>query len=498
MPAHLNLYDWGQSVLKIFLTFFIQVAAGRQDYFHFAGSNRLDFSFPTRGGSEIQATRLAKTLGEGPCVLFIHGFSAKKEYMHYLMRPHYERGHQVFTVNMPGHGMNHNKSSVAPGMGSFTHLITDFCDAAINQVSRQCGGVPISVITHSMGGMSCSNYLKGVDEKNGRTIVDPLERQKRNRKIKAAVFIAPPESFHIDHFEWPMIALMEKLPIEKNQAKLVNIPLSVMEELGAVTGPNTRAGRIIDAFLREMPLINLSSSGIVTLGDLEKGEAVELLNLIGTVHPELVASMKSKSDVYSKESIDRENGKMITWRKNEEGEFVLTESELPRDLQEEEFQNPYVKIISSYRTDDGGVILEGLQNNEHTDIIYIGGGKDRLAHWKQVERQAMNSQGDTYIHMVDFDHANTSFGARARDLLTPFTIEVAERGLSPEAVNYVLERQAEGSMWIKSKDPRYPELKKDPEIVKDINRKLEIVERLKHYTCTSGTKLFFGPLKQRN
>jgi len=79
--------------------------------------------------------------GEGPVVLFVHGWSGRGSQVAAFIEPLNHAGYQVIAVDAPGHGES---------PGDRTNILE--CAAVLQAVSKTCGPV-YAAITHSFGGM---------------------------------------------------------------------------------------------------------------------------------------------------------------------------------------------------------------------------------------------------------------------------------------------------------------------------------------------------------
>ena len=81
------------------------------------------------------------TLGEGPVVLFVHGWSGRGSQVAAFARPLVAAGYRVMAVDAPGHGDT---------PGDRTNILE--CTAVLHAFARNYGDV-YAAITHSFGGM---------------------------------------------------------------------------------------------------------------------------------------------------------------------------------------------------------------------------------------------------------------------------------------------------------------------------------------------------------
>ena len=86
--------------------------------------------------------------GEGPAVLFVHGWSGRGSQVAAFIKPLNQAGYRVIAVDLPGHGE-------APGKR--TNILE--CAAVLQAVNKGYGPIH-AVITHSFGGMVLAYALK--------------------------------------------------------------------------------------------------------------------------------------------------------------------------------------------------------------------------------------------------------------------------------------------------------------------------------------------------
>ena len=86
--------------------------------------------------------------GEGPIVVFVHGWSGRGSQVAAFIEPLNRAGYQVIAIDAPGHG----ESS-----GNRTNILE--CALVLQAVNKTCGPV-YAAITHSFGGMVLAYAMK--------------------------------------------------------------------------------------------------------------------------------------------------------------------------------------------------------------------------------------------------------------------------------------------------------------------------------------------------
>jgi len=86
--------------------------------------------------------------GEGPVVLFVHGWSGRGSQVAAFIEPLMRAGYQVIAVDAPGHGES---------PGERTNILK--CAAVLQALNKTCGPVH-AAITHSFGGMVLAYAMK--------------------------------------------------------------------------------------------------------------------------------------------------------------------------------------------------------------------------------------------------------------------------------------------------------------------------------------------------
>ncbi|MGB5439334.1 MAG: alpha/beta fold hydrolase [Gammaproteobacteria bacterium] len=88
------------------------------------------------------------TWGEGPAVLFVHGWSGRGSQVAAFVEPLNRAGYRVIAVDLPGHG---------DSPGNSTNILA--CAAVLQAIARDHGPV-YAAITHSFGGMVLAYAMK--------------------------------------------------------------------------------------------------------------------------------------------------------------------------------------------------------------------------------------------------------------------------------------------------------------------------------------------------
>lgn len=178
-------------------------------------------SILTEDGATIAVKRRPQP--GGVPVIFIHGLSVNADLWDMptivgegfvyrsLASVLYERGYDIWLMNLRGHGAPHMYSAPAPGQEDWCvdHFILYDLPAVVKRVCEQTGQRPFA-IGASLGAMTLAGYLQGArpadaaggvpepGQEAGRIVADPVGARARQAALRGAVFVELPAALR-----WP-------------------------------------------------------------------------------------------------------------------------------------------------------------------------------------------------------------------------------------------------------------------------------------------------------
>ena len=111
--------------------------------------------------SAKKTVKIYRIKGEGPKILFIHGWSSRASKFHKIIGEFKSKNFDITAVDMPAHGQSLSKRSHLP----------EFCDV-VYDLSKNNGPYN-TIIGHSMGAIAALNAIKMGQDFNNVVLINP-------------------------------------------------------------------------------------------------------------------------------------------------------------------------------------------------------------------------------------------------------------------------------------------------------------------------------------
>jgi len=111
--------------------------------------------------SAKKTVKIYRIKGEGPKILFIHGWSSRASKFHKIIGEFKSKNFDITAVDMPAHGQSLSKRSHLP----------EFCDV-VYDLSKNNGPYN-TIIGHSMGAIAALNAIKMGQDFNNIVLINP-------------------------------------------------------------------------------------------------------------------------------------------------------------------------------------------------------------------------------------------------------------------------------------------------------------------------------------
>lgn len=167
---------------------------------------------PALDGAQIACKRMP---GDGPPVIFVHGLAVNADLwdipeldtadgpFRSLPSLLHELGHDIWLVNLRGHGAPHMLSEPPPGQDDWCvdHFVHFDLPAVVEHVARRAGRRPM-LVANSMGAMTSAGWLQGavLEQAGGQASIrnDPAEAARRQSLLAGCVLLEFPAALR-----WP-------------------------------------------------------------------------------------------------------------------------------------------------------------------------------------------------------------------------------------------------------------------------------------------------------
>lgn len=143
----------------------------------------------------------------GRPILLLHGFMESFHIWEGIDQDLHDKGYDVYLFNMRGHGNEEEKSRSQsqlliphPKMG-FDEIVAYDVPTIIKAIKKRTGK-KVTIIGHSMGGMSTRLYLSGLTKskrKKDEMVFSEEQALKAKKEIKQIIAIASPSTFKSTH-----------------------------------------------------------------------------------------------------------------------------------------------------------------------------------------------------------------------------------------------------------------------------------------------------------
>ncbi len=257
----------------------------------------------TQDGARLAVKRRA---AGGTPVIFLHGLAVNADLwdLPRISGPDYEyrsladmlheAGHDIWLVNMRGHGAPHMLSTPPPGQDDWSvdHFITLDLPAVIEHVIAATGRRPFA-IGASMGAMTLAGYAQGATltgtGSEARIVADPDVAAQRGQQLAGAVFVEFPAALR-----WLSSAfncggqldLRSLLRDFHRTDAATNYPFELLARWGWLEALIAAAGQVPLGWLRRDPVepwwTRLPQPVANRLAGLERKVAQAMLRLAGT------------------------------------------------------------------------------------------------------------------------------------------------------------------------------------------------------------------------
>jgi pimeloyl-ACP methyl ester carboxylesterase len=146
----------------------------------------------TRGETVMGGKRYFSGSGNGQPVILLHGLFQEAGSWDHFAENLRAQGHDVWSVNLPGHGEGHERSSLRGDRSDIESLVSEFLPALVTEVNARTK-MKVALVGHSLGGSVAELYLSGAYQQgDGNLDFDPELSEQRSRLVSHAVAIAAP------------------------------------------------------------------------------------------------------------------------------------------------------------------------------------------------------------------------------------------------------------------------------------------------------------------
>ena len=156
-------------------------------------NNVSQFSIATRDGATLKGLRFANHGGEP--ILLVHGMLAQTTYWDQMALDLQKLGYDVFVINQRGHGSGDMRST-APEY-AFENIVSYDIPAAIEYAFEK-SGKKITIVGHSMGGMTSRLWVSGFQSYNGKMHKTDSIEQVAGTMVKGLITLGSPSTFSGD------------------------------------------------------------------------------------------------------------------------------------------------------------------------------------------------------------------------------------------------------------------------------------------------------------
>ncbi len=377
-----------KSILTIFLIFFSVAFAGLDE-----------ISTVTDDGVELKGVHLPNKGGEP--VLLIHGFMENTRFWREAAYLLYNQGFDVYLFNMRGHGNGDQKSVPLEGVNTrmgFDEIVSHDIPAMIDYVYKSVGRRKINLIGHSMGTMSSRLTMSGVTKKDGNMIISDEMKKWARTRVKGVIAFASPSNFAKSDFKLKSFFRLGPDALLEVKRYLLT---KIFKQKEAV---RDRAPRGIFAFTAK--LRSMYTDGLLRFG----------------LTPYLLRSV-----------IDVDN---LSKDELELARLVDKGISIPH----QDLFNDADRWIQSnvYGSRDGNVLYKNLAIPTKLPYVFVGAGKDRLAHPDEIIDDYL-SQGNrknmTYIHLQDFSHMDAVTGLKGGEVTSNIIAHFVDNRFSMDGVD---------------------------------------------------------------
>lgn len=342
----------------------------------------------------IKGVRLRNEGGQP--IILVHGFMENTRTWREVAYQLHENGHDVFMYNMRGHGNGEQTSHVLNNSSekyNFDRIVAYDIPAMIDHTYKTTGRKAYYV-GHSMGTMSGRLTLSGVRHGKEGMFVSQEAIDWSLERIKGAVAVASPTTFKTNYFIYKLLRLAPDDFLKLKKTVLAHMIKKqapyLPENDGLISGFLKKAAHNILEKASRTSIAKALLEGVLLIENLEAKE-LEAARL-----------------------------------------FYKGLSSPPAGIA----QNAKMWIKKGYQSIDGRVVYDGLEIPAQLPYVYIGGGRDRLAHPADLLNDMLTQPHEKkllYALYPEFSHIDLISGHKGGDETARFINELI-------AVNFKFDR----------------------------------------------------------